>query len=114
MAHQITALQKMTDYEQGITVSVGTIQGGTTSNGVPDHCFIEADFRVVDEHGAQHLQAQGEALRNVTPQVKLDIKFDVNRSAMPRTAATEARLEPCPESAQSSHCSSQDAPPIGG
>ncbi|HLR82691.1 MAG TPA: M20 family metallopeptidase [Paenalcaligenes sp.] len=114
MAHQITALQKMTDYEQGITVSVGTIQGGTTSNVVPDHCFIEADFRVVDEHGAQHLQAQVEALRNVNPQVKLDIKFDLNRPSMPRTAATEALLEQCQKYAQLAHWSLQEAPRTGG
>ena len=32
MAHQVLALEAMTDYERGITVSVGTIAGGTVTN----------------------------------------------------------------------------------
>lgn len=35
MAHQILALEAMTDYARGVTVSVGTIEGGTASNTVP-------------------------------------------------------------------------------
>ena len=114
MAHQVLALQKMTDYERGITVSVGTIHGGTTSNVVPDHCFIEADFRVVDEHSAQHLQTQVEALQSVNPAVTMTIEFDLNRPAMPRTAATEALLIQCQDFAQQAGWSLQEAPRTGG
>ena len=35
MAHQILALEAMTDYARGVTVSVGTIEGGTATNTVP-------------------------------------------------------------------------------
>src|SRR5690606_29361775 len=46
MAHQVLALEGMTDYGQGITVSVGTIAGGTVTNTVPAHCRCVVDFRV--------------------------------------------------------------------
>lgn len=114
MAHQILALQNMTDYKRGITVSVGTIQGGTTSNVVPDFCTIEADFRIVDQDSAQHLQNQVHALRSINPKVTLDIQFELNRPAMPRTAATVALLEQCQGFAQQAGWSLQEAPRTGG
>ena len=36
LAYHIPALQKLTDYESGTTVNVGTIQGGSASNVVPE------------------------------------------------------------------------------
>src|SRR5690606_26973969 len=38
MAHQVLALEAMTDYARGITVSVGTLKGGTATNVVPAEC----------------------------------------------------------------------------
>ena len=53
MAHQVLALEAMTDYERGITVSVGTIAGGTVTNTVPAHCRCVVDFRVPDMGAAE-------------------------------------------------------------
>ena len=52
MAHQVLALEAMTDYERGITVSVGTI-AGTVTNTVPAHCRCVVDFRVPDMGAAE-------------------------------------------------------------
>ena len=38
---------RLTDYETGITINVGTVTGGTTVNTVPDHASAEVDFRFV-------------------------------------------------------------------
>ena len=38
----------MTDYARGVTVSVGTIEGGTATNTVPDRCRCVVDFRLPD------------------------------------------------------------------
>src|SRR5262249_325866 len=48
MAHQVLALEAMTDYARGITVNVGTITGGTVGNTVPSRCEALIDFRVPD------------------------------------------------------------------
>ncbi len=45
MAYKIIDIQKLTDLESGITVSVGKIKGGTVSNAIPAQCTIEIDIR---------------------------------------------------------------------
>jgi len=41
----VLALEAITNYDQGITLNVGTIKGGTTRNTVPDSCILEIDAR---------------------------------------------------------------------
>ena len=55
MAHQILALEAMTDYPRGVTVSVGTIEGGSTTNTVPGLCRCVVDFRLPDLAAADEL-----------------------------------------------------------
>src|SRR5207302_8409045 len=49
LAHQILALEAMTDYARGVTTTVGLITGGTAANVIPQHCRISVDLRVRDE-----------------------------------------------------------------
>src|SRR5690554_1664834 len=114
MAHHILALQAMTDYDRGITVNVGTIQGGTTSNVVPEHCQIRADFRIPDPEAVDELRAQVMALKAVVPDVTLDVQFELNRPPMPRTEKTEALLQRCQEFARRAGFELQEAPMTGG
>lgn len=45
MAHKIIALQELNNDKKGITVNVGTINGGIISNVVPANCTAEVDIR---------------------------------------------------------------------
>lgn len=45
MAHKIIAVQKLTDWDKGISFNVGVMQGGTTSTAVPDYAKIYIDVR---------------------------------------------------------------------
>jgi len=45
MAHKVIDIQKLTDLEKGVTVSVGLIKGGTVSNSVPANCEVSIDIR---------------------------------------------------------------------
>lgn len=47
MAHQVLAIQALTDYEAGTTVSVGVVEGGTRTNVVPDVCEAQVDVRAI-------------------------------------------------------------------
>lgn len=114
MAHQVLALQALTDYDAGTTVSVGLIQGGTTSNVVPDASQIEVDFRIVDEQAAEALEQAVNKLRPVLPGATLDIEFELNRPAMPRTPATVELLKNCQAFAQRAGFSLEEAPRTGG
>src|SRR5690606_29018306 len=95
IAHQILALQAMTDYARGITVSVGVVQGGTTVNVVPEHSQLTADFRLPDPQAAEELRAKVNALRARVPDVTLEVDFQLNRPPMPRTDATVELLRRC-------------------
>lgn len=114
MAHQILALQAMTDYERGITVNVGVIHGGTTANVVPEHCQVRVDYRIPDEQAGDDLRRRVQALRPVVPGVMLDIAFEPNRPPMPRTSETVALLKRCQAFAQLAGFDLKEAAMTGG
>ena len=92
MAHQVLALEAMTDYARGITVNVGTIAGGTVTNTVPSQCHAMVDFRVPDMEAAEYILARMRALKPVGPDVTLDIDVELNRPPMVKTDAVGALL----------------------
>lgn len=47
MAYKICRMRELTNLEEGITVSTGTIEGGTVSNSVPESCKVEIDARFI-------------------------------------------------------------------
>ncbi|NYT57966.1 M20 family metallopeptidase [Alcaligenaceae bacterium] len=114
IAHQVLALQAMTDYERGITVSVGVIRGGTTPNVVPEHCEIRADFRLPDPAAADELRVKVEALQARVPDVVLDVVFELNRPPMPRTEGTVDLLQRCQAYAAAAGLLLDEAPLTGG
>lgn len=114
MAHQILALESMTDYSRGITVSVGTISGGTVTNTVPSHCEIKADFRVPDEAAGQEVLAKMRALKPVDPYVTLDIDVELNRPAMVKSPAADKLLDTLKPFARDAGFVLEEAPVSGG
>ncbi|MCC2596102.1 M20 family metallopeptidase [Pusillimonas sp. MFBS29] len=114
IAHQVLALQAMTDYERGITVSVGVVKGGTTPNVVPEHCEIRADFRLPDPEAADELRAKVNGLQARVPDVELDVVFELNRPPMPRTEGTVALLKRCQAYAAAAGLDLDEAPMTGG
>lgn len=87
LAHQVLAIQKLTDYEAGTTVNVGVVGGGTRSNVVPEHAWARVDARVMNAAEAERLDA---ALRGLTPQVegtKVEVTGGINRPPWARSEA---------------------------
>jgi glutamate carboxypeptidase len=114
MAHQILALEAMTDYARGVTVSVGTIEGGTATNTVPDRCRCVVDFRLPDLRAADELVDKMQALRPVGPDMELEIDVEVNRPPMVKDQAVEALLARAQASARHAGFTLEDAPMTGG
>lgn len=79
LAHQIIALEGMTDYDRGITVSVGMIEGGTAANVVPEHAAASIDLRVPTMADAEEMVGRIEGLKPATPDVTLTITGGMNR-----------------------------------
>ena len=79
LAHQIIALEGMTDYARGVTVSVGMASGGTASNVVSEHATASIDLRVPTLADAEEMVARVQALVPVTPDTTLSITGGMNR-----------------------------------
>lgn len=45
LAHKIIDMQALTDFDEGTTVNVGVIGGGTVANAVPEHAWCVVDVR---------------------------------------------------------------------
>ncbi|WP_086077099.1 M20 family metallopeptidase [Bordetella genomosp. 13] len=114
MAHQVLALEAMTDYERGVTVSVGTISGGTATNTVPAQCRCVVDFRVPDMGAAEDVLRRMRQLCAVGPDVELDIDVELNRPPMVKDAAVTALLELARGYAREAGFVLDDAPMTGG
>jgi glutamate carboxypeptidase len=114
MAHQVLALEGMTDYARGITVNVGTIRGGTVGNTVPSRCEALVDFRVPDMEAAQLVLDRIRALQPAGPDTKLDVDVELNRPPMVRTEAVAALLDRARAWARGAGFSLDEAPMTGG
>ncbi|MDQ2147676.1 M20 family metallopeptidase [Alcaligenaceae bacterium A4P071] len=114
IAHQVLALEAMTDYQRGITVSVGKIEGGTTTNVVPSFAKITVDFRIPDPEAGVELKAKVDALTAHDPDVKLVVNFDLNRPPMPRTEETGELLKTVQAYATQAGFALEEAPMTGG
>ena len=84
MAHQVLEIQRLTDYERGTTVNVGTIQGGQATNVVPAICRAEVDFRVEVSDEVDRLEQAFERLEPSLQGSKLQIAGGLNRPPMVR------------------------------
>ncbi len=93
LAHQILRLQKMTDYDQGTTVNVGTIRGGSASNVVPEQAEMEVDFRISRMSEIDRIVTAVERLKPVLAGSRLEITGGLNRPPMERTPTLVAAFE---------------------
>jgi glutamate carboxypeptidase len=92
MAHQILAVEGMTDYTRGVTTTVGLIAGGTAANVVPQHCRISVDLRVRDAATGREFEERILGLKPVDPDVKLKVTGGMNRPPFEKTPGIEALL----------------------
>ncbi len=93
LAHQVLAIQKMTDYARGTTLNVGVIKGGTVSNVVPELAVAEVDFRVLLPEEADRISAAMQALKPVTPDTTVEVSGGLNRPPMPKDDLMKATFE---------------------
>ncbi len=90
MAHQILAIQGLTDYEKGTTLNVGVAQGGTAANVVPDYAELSIDLRVMQPGEYERVWDQLNALRPILDGTSLELIGELNRPPMPFNKTMEA------------------------
>ena len=93
MAHQIIAIQKLTNYSEGTTVNVGVIHGGTVSNVVPEECLVKVDVRVTQSSEWERLESEMKKLQPVLDGTSIEITGTLNRPPMPFDETMKATFE---------------------
>jgi glutamate carboxypeptidase len=83
MAHQVIAIQKLTDYSKQTTLNVGVIQGGTVSNVVPEEANIQVDVRVMQPGEWERLEGEMRKLKPVLDGTSIEMTGGLNRPPMP-------------------------------
>ena len=90
LAPIVEHLFAMNDPERGITVNVGTIDGGTRSNVVAAACRITVDTRMLTQADAEAVDAEIRGLATSVPGVTLEVKGGIERVPMERTPGNRA------------------------
>lgn len=93
LAHQILALEAMTDGSRGITVNVGLVEGGTGANVVAEHASAVVDLRVPDEATGIEMNERIIGLKAVDPDVELTIEGGINRPGYVKNKGISALVE---------------------
>lgn len=87
LAHQVLAIQALTDYAAGTTVNVGVVSGGTRSNVVPELARARVDVRVMNAPEAERLNR---ALTGLQPHLRgaqVAVTGGINRPPLVRSEA---------------------------
>lgn len=78
-ARLVLELEALNDTDRGVTVTVGTIQGGTGRNTVPAECRLQVDVRVPNDQVAEEITGKIEAMKPVDPDITFEIAGKMNR-----------------------------------
>ncbi|MBE9473314.1 MAG: M20 family metallopeptidase [Chloroflexi bacterium] len=87
LAHQILYLQNFADHEQGTTVNVGVVKGGTRSNVIAARAEADIDVRAWTQQEVERIESAMASLQPVSPGVELEVQGGFNRPPMMRSEA---------------------------
>jgi len=90
LAKQIVRISQMTDLQRGITLNVGTLQGGTRSNVIPADASALLDARAARSKDFTALDRKLRALKPFNRKCKLKITGGIERPPMERSPAVVA------------------------
>lgn len=113
-AHQILAIEGMTDYARGITTSVALIGGGTAANVIPQHAWFSVDCRVTTLADGTMMENRILSLKPHDPDVQLRITGGMNRPPYEKSAAVAELFELARTVAADVGFDLQDCPMTGG
>lgn len=85
LAHQILRLQALTDYEKGTTVNVGTVNGGSGYNVVPDWATAKIDLRATNQKNLIEAERAILGCRPVLAGTTVTVTGHLNRPALEAT-----------------------------
>ncbi len=118
LARFVDAVQRLTDYDRGVTVNVGKFTGGTSKNTVPDRAEALIDLRFCTHADAEQLVAAVRAAAVdsgvVIEGTHLELEGGVARPPMERTEASVTLMNAYAAAARAAGLGASEAPLIGG
>lgn len=97
LSHVVQSLFALNDAERGVTVNVGTIDGGMRPNVVAPEARAEADVRVLTHEDARRIESAIHGLKSSVPGTELHISGCIGRPPLEPTPGNrrlwEAALE---------------------
>lgn len=111
MAEMILSLSNLNDYEKGISVNTGVIQGGTYPYVVAEEATIKVDCRIPTKKDGEYLKAKFDEIvkSSKVEGVKRSWQGDFHRPPLEKVKGTEKLLEKINEIAVELNISFQEA-----
>ncbi|WP_078431164.1 M20 family metallopeptidase [Metabacillus halosaccharovorans] len=94
LAHKIIQLHELSDHENGISVNVGLIEGGSSANTVSDHAEAQIDVRMKGIDQVELIEEKLEEICSTTEVAgtKIVLEGEMNRPPMEKNKKTRALL----------------------
>ena len=93
LARIVETVSGWTDLSRGLTVSVGTISGGSKTNVIPAEATAEVDIRVARKADGPRVERQFARLKAADKRCSVTVTGGINRPPMERTRGTAALFE---------------------
>jgi glutamate carboxypeptidase len=90
LAHVIQQLFALNDPDRGITVNVGTIDGGIRANMIAPQSEAVVDVRVLHQADVPRIESAIHSLQPITPNTRLEITGGIGRPPMEKTPGNQA------------------------
>lgn len=87
LSHQVQKLFAMNDFEKGITVNVGMIEGGVSANVIAPESKAVVDVRVLNRSDGAYITKKILQLQPMLPDVELNITGNIGRPPMEKNRA---------------------------
>jgi len=93
LARLVGVLRALADPSRGLTVNVGTIEGGTRPNVIAEHARARVDVRIARMEDAERIQQAIADLRAEDSRARVVVSGGINRPPMERTAGVVRLFE---------------------
>ena len=113
-AHQILAIEGLTDYARGVTTTVALMGGGTAANVIPQHAWFSVDLRVATAADGAALEREILGLTPRDPDVRISVSGGMNRPPYEKSPEGAALFETAKRIAAGIGFELQDCPMTGG
>jgi glutamate carboxypeptidase len=114
LSHVVQSLFALNDPAKGITVNVGTIDGGTRPNVIAQQASAVVDVRVATQADARDIERAIYGLKSAVPGTRLEISGHVGRPPMEKTPGNQHLWQLALEAADEMKIKLEDGTAGGG